>query len=392
MVGILVEEVMTDKFSRIDIDAPLSEAIGIFEKEDPDLILVFDKKMYKGILTQDLIIRSHLKWDPTKAKVRDVYKTAVILKPKDDLSLAAKLMLEIDSRSLPVGKDKLNVFGVISDIAILERLSKEEFGTKPIKEFMTMDVITLKPDDTVAKALATMRDHAISRIPIVNDAGKLEGLVTLHDLIIRFMKPRFKAHFGEVAGEKIPPFSTQLREVMIRGVITTTPEKSIKEAIQIMLEHNIDGLVVLDEENKVAGILTIKDLLLPISKMTEKEVKFYLQLGGDAYLLSDFTRERIISDVRSFVDGYEELLGNEGIIYLVIRRFNEKFRGVHLYQARMRVVTDKGTYIATGETWGAIQAVHDALRAIERQILQKIELHRDVKYSKRFIEQLGFWR
>lgn len=55
----------------------------------------------------------------------------------------------------------------------------------------------------------------------------------------------------------------------------------------------------------------------------------------------------------------------------------------------MRVVTDRGTFVATGETWGAIQAVHDALRAIERQLLQKAEFEKDVRYAKRFIEKLG---
>jgi len=372
VVGIPVEEVMTDKFTKIDINAPLSEAIGIFEKEDPDLILVFDGNVYKGVVTQDLIIRSHLKWDPTKAKVRDVYKPAPVVKPGEDLSLAAKLMIETDLRSLPVGEDRANIFGVISDLAVLERVVKEEFGKRKVKEFMTTDVITLKPDDTVAKALATMRDHAISRIPIVDEEGKLEGLVTLHDLIIRFIKPRFKAQTGEVVGEKIPPFSTQLREVMVRGVITVFPDTTIRDAVATMIDNNISGLVVVNENNKVVGILTIKDLLLPISRMVEKEAKFYLQLGGDAYLLSDFTRERIINDIKKFVDGYADVLGNEGIIYLYIRRFNEKFRGVHLYQARMRVVTDRGVFVATGETWGAIQAVHDALRTIERQLLQYI--------------------
>ncbi|WP_461866428.1 CBS domain-containing protein [Thermococcus sp.] len=390
MVGILVEEVMTDKFSRININTPLSEAIGIFETENPDLILVFDKKMYKGVVTQDLIIRSHLKWDPTKAKVRDVYKPAPVVKPKEDLSRAAKLMLETDLRSLPVGENKKEIYGVISDIVLLERVAKGQFGKRKVEEFMTADVITLKPDDTVAKALATMRDHAISRIPVINDEGKLEGLVTLHDLIIRFIKPRFKAQTGELVGEKIPPFSTQLREVMIRGVITIYPNAVVKDAIELMIKNNIDGLVVVSEDNKVRGILTVKDLLLPISRMVEKEAKFYLQLGGDAAILSDFTRERIINDIKKFVDGYEDIIGNEGIIYLYIRRFNEKFRGVHLYQARMRIVTDKGILIATGETWGAIQAVHDALRAIERQLLQKVELARDIKYTKKFLEKLEF--
>ncbi|WP_461865136.1 CBS domain-containing protein [Thermococcus sp.] len=390
MVGILVEEVMTDKFSKIDINAPISEAIGLFEKENPDLILVFDRKMYKGVVTQDLIIRSHLKWDPTKAKVRDVYKPAPVITPKEDLSRAAKLMLETDLRSLPVGESRKEIYGVISDIALLERVAKEQFGKKRVEEFMTSDVITLKPDDTVAKAFATMRDHAISRLPVVNEEGKLEGLVTLHDLIIRFIKPRFKAQTGEVVGEKIPPFSTQLREVMIRGVITIQPAATVRKAIDIMLENDIDGLVVVNEENRVRGVLTVKDLLLPISRMVEKETKFYLQLGGDAAVLSDFTRERIISDIRKFVDGYEEILGSEGIIYLYIRRFNEKFRGVHLYQARMRIVTDRGILIATGETWGAIQAVHDALRAVERQLLQRVELARDVKYTKKFLEKLEF--
>ena len=389
MVGIQVQEVMTDRFQKIDIDAPLSEAIGIFEKEDPDLILVFDGNLYKGVLTQDLIIRSHLKWDPTKAKVRDVYKPAPVVKPDEDLSKAAKLMIEVDLRSLPVGESKAEIIGVINDIAVLERVAETDFGKKKVGEFMTKDVITLRPDDTVAKALATMRDHAISRIPIVDEEGRLEGLVTLHDLILRFIKPRFRAKAGELAGEKIPPFSMPLRDVMIRGVITVLPDAKVREAVATMRDNDIDGLVVVNENNKVVGILTVKDLLLPISKMTEKEARFYLQLGGDASILSDFTRERIIEDIKRFVDGYEDLLGQEGIIYLHIRRFPEKFRGVHLYQARMRVVTDRGVFVATGETWGAIQAVHDALRAIERQLLQKAELEKDTRYAKRFLEKLG---
>ena len=389
MVGILVQEVMTDRFQKIDIDAPLSEAIGIFEKEDPDLILVFDGKLYKGVLTQDLIIRSHLKWDPTKAKVRDVYKPAPVVKPTEDLSKAAKLMMEVDLRSLPVGESKAEIIGVISDIELLERVAEGDFGRKKVEEFMTKDVITLRPDDTVAKAFATMRDNAISRIPIVDETGKLEGLVTLHDLIVRFIKPRFRAQAGEVAGEKIPPFSMPLRDVMIRGVITILPDASVREAVATMKDNDIDGLIVTNEDGKVVGVLTVKDLLLPISRMVEKEARFYLQLGGDAEILSDFTRERIIEDVRRFVDGYEDLLGQEGIIYLYIRRFNEKFRGVHLYQARMRVVTDRGVFVATGETWGAIQAVHDAIRAIERQLLQKAELEKDTHYYKRFMERMG---
>jgi len=390
MVGILVQEVMTDRFQKIDIDAPLSEAIGIFEKEDPDLILVFDGKLYKGVLTQDLIIRSHLKWDPTKAKVRDVYKPAPVVKPTEDLSKAAKLMMEVDLRSIPVGESKAEIIGVISDIELLKRVAEGDFGKKKVEEFMTKDVITLKPEDTVAKAFATMRDNAISRIPIVDETGKLEGLVTLHDLIIRFIKPRFRAQAGEVAGEKIPPLSMPLRDVMIRGVITASPDTRVREAVAEMVENDIDGLIIVNEDNKVVGVLTVKDLLLPISRMVEKEARFYLQLGGDAAILSDFTRERIIEDIRRFVDGYEDLLGQEGIIYLYIRRFNEKFRGVHLYQARMRVVTDRGTFVATGETWGAIQAVHDAIRAIERQLLQKAELEKDTHYYKRFMERMGF--
>ncbi len=390
MVGILVQEVMTDRFQKIDIDAPLSEAIGIFEKEDPDLILVFDGKLYKGVLTQDLIIRSHLKWDPTKAKVRDVYKPAPVVKPTEDLSKAAKLMMEVDLRSIPVGESKAEIIGVISDMELLKRVAEGDFGKKKVEEFMTRDVITLRPEDTVAKAFATMRDNAISRIPIVDETGKLEGLVTLHDLIIRFIKPRFRAQAGEVAGEKIPPFSMPLRDVMIRGVITASPDTRVREAVATMIENDIDGLIIVNEDNKVVGVLTVKDLLLPISRMVEKEARFYLQLGGDAEILSDFTRERIIEDVKRFVDGYEDLLGQEGIIYLYIRRFNEKFRGVHLYQARMRVVTDKGTFVATGETWGAIQAVHDAIRAIERQLLQKAELEKDTHYYKRFMERMGF--
>lgn len=89
---------------------------------------------------------------------------------------------------------------------LLRRITQEEFGKRKVEEFMTKDVITLRPEDTVAKAFATMRDNAISRIPVVNEEGKLEGLVTLHDLIIRFIKPpRFRPSTARSRVRRYPP-------------------------------------------------------------------------------------------------------------------------------------------------------------------------------------------
>lgn len=114
---------------------------------------------------------------------------------------------------------------------------------------MIIDPVTLQKHNTVRDAQNTMREFSIGGIPIVDDEGRLIGIVTNRDL--RFEKD----------------LDHKLEEVMTReNLITVIPGTSLKEAETILQEHKIEKLPVVDQQGKLQGLITFRD----ITKFTQK--------------------------------------------------------------------------------------------------------------------------
>ncbi len=126
-----------------------------------------------------------------------------------------------------------------------------------VKDHMTKDPYLITEDTVITKALDIMRANNFHRIPVVDERGHLTGLVT-----------------GGLVKEKTGMQSTALSlyelnyllaktkvcDIMIRNVHTTTPDVFLEEAAQVMIDNNIGVLPVLDENRKVIGIITEKDI------------------------------------------------------------------------------------------------------------------------------------
>jgi CBS domain-containing protein len=130
-----------------------------------------------------------------------------------------------------------------------------------VKDWMTRDPITIERETTLPEAHRLMKDHSIRRLPVV-DGGKLVGIVTLGD--IREAEPSdatslsiFELHY----------LLAKLRasKFMTRELITVTPLTTMDRAAQIMLEHKIGGLPVL-ERGKLVGIITESDIFRMLVK------------------------------------------------------------------------------------------------------------------------------
>ena len=79
----------------------------------------------------------------------------------------------------------------------------------------------------------------------------------------------------------------------------------------------------------------------------------------------------------------------EAILFVYIRRFRwEYYRGLPWVLVRLKLASDKGTFVATGEGWGAEYALHATLRKLEREILKEKELLTDKKMIRRFYEDV----
>jgi CBS domain-containing protein len=108
-------------------------------------------------------------------------KNPVTLPPSASAAEAAKLMKENDIGDVLVcEQDRL--CGIVTDRDLAIRcVADGESVHEPIGEFCSTDVVTLAPDDEVKRAVETMKEHAIRRIPIV-DGERLVGVVSLGDL------------------------------------------------------------------------------------------------------------------------------------------------------------------------------------------------------------------
>jgi len=109
--------------------------------------------------------------------------------------------------------------------------------------------IAMDPNDTVMDAINKMVDAGIGSVFIERSDGTVDGIFSERDLMIR------------VARLGIDPTQTLLRDVMTRNVIVLPRSATLDQAIAIMAKHEIHHLPIVEESGKLAGVLSLKNLL-----------------------------------------------------------------------------------------------------------------------------------
>jgi len=138
-----------------------------------------------------------------------------------------------------------------------------------VKDWMQSDVVTADPDLGMLKAHKLMRDKNIRRLPVINKKGELVGLVTRSD--IRKAQPS-EATTLNVWEMNYLLAQLTLKEIMTKQVVTCQANDSVKTAAIKLHENKIGALPVVDDHNKVVGIITESDIFrVLIQWMTEME-------------------------------------------------------------------------------------------------------------------------
>ena len=105
----------------------------------------------------------------------------------ESLADAAQLMWENDCGVLPVIKDGRKVVGLITDrdICMASAMKHTDPSGISVEEVMTGQVFAANAEDDVAKALQTMQEHKIRRLPVVSADGELEGILSMNDIVLK---------------------------------------------------------------------------------------------------------------------------------------------------------------------------------------------------------------
>jgi CBS domain-containing protein len=127
----------------------------------------------------------------------------------------------------------------------------QENHMQKVSEVMSTDVQTISPDATIEEAAQEMRDGDFGLLP-VGDEEQLLGVITDRDIAIRAV--------AEGHGPDTP-----VREIMSEGVISANEDDSIEEAAQIMSDHQIRRLPIVDTDQRLVGIVSLGDFAVDSS-------------------------------------------------------------------------------------------------------------------------------
>jgi CBS domain-containing protein len=139
-------------------------------------------------------------------------------------------------------------------------------------EVMTKNPFCCLPDDSVQKAAAAMHRENIGSMPVIEmeQTKKLVGIVTDRDLALKI-----------IAGE-LDPKSTKVNAVMTHNVITCRADDDVQKALSAMAEHQLRRIPVVDDDNKVVGIIAQADVATRVNQpdKTAEMVKEISQANG----------------------------------------------------------------------------------------------------------------
>jgi CBS domain-containing protein len=133
---------------------------------------------------------------------------------------------------------------------------------KVVRDLMSSAVRALKRDDELLMADTVMRTERIRHLPILDDDGRLVGILSQRDLFLNALV-RALGH-GSVARDRALG-SIEVKQVMTEDVVTTTPETPIAAAAQVMVDRKIGCLPVV-KDDALVGILSESDIVSAVAR------------------------------------------------------------------------------------------------------------------------------
>jgi IMP dehydrogenase len=133
--------------------------------------------------------------------------------------------------------------GIIHKNLTIEAQAAEVDKVKRSESGMIVDPVTCRPEQTIAEALDVMSKYKISGVPVVDQRGKLVGILTNRDL-------RFETRTDW-------PISSRMTK---KNLITTPVGTTLEQAKQLLHKHRIEKLLVVDRAGSLKGLITVKDI------------------------------------------------------------------------------------------------------------------------------------
>ena len=201
---------------------------------------IAEKVKMDGLTFDDvLLIPAYSEVLPREVNLKTKFSRNITL----NVPLVSAAMDTVTESGLAIAIAREGGIGVIHKNMSIEEQARHVHAVKRAENGMIYDPVTIKKGSTVADALSMMKEFHIGGIPVVDDDRKLVGIVTNRDL-------RFESDVNRPVDEVMTS----------EGLVTTSQTTDLEEAAKILQEHKIEKLPVVDNDGRLVGLVTYKDI------------------------------------------------------------------------------------------------------------------------------------
>jgi IMP dehydrogenase len=202
-------------------------------------------KLREALTFDDVLLRPGLSETlPSQADIRTSITREITL----NIPIVASAMDTVTETKMAIAMAQAGGLGVIHRNLDPEQQAAQVRQVKKFESGMVVNPLTIAPDASLADALALMKDHGISGIPVVEGggegrAGKLVGILTNRDV-----------RFADDPRQKVAELMTRERLITVREGVAQD------EAKRLLHAHRIEKLLVVDDQYRCVGLITVKDM------------------------------------------------------------------------------------------------------------------------------------
>ena len=269
-----------------------------------------DKIQYEGLTFDDvLLLPAYSEVMPHETILTTKFSRNIIL----NTPLISAAMDTVTDANLAIAIAREGGIGVIHKNMSIKEQAKQVKKVKRAENVIIHEPITIQPEATVNDANLIIQEYKIGGIPVVDKNNILLGIVTNRDL-------RFEKN-GDL----------YIKDIMTReNLVTTNLETDLSQAAEILQHHKIEKLPIVDEKNKLIGLITYKD----ISKSNDrpnscKDSKGRLRVAAAVGIASN-TMERVRALVESNTDSVviDTAHGHTKAVIQILKQVKNEFPGL----------------------------------------------------------------
>ena len=258
----------------------------------------------------------------TSAKATKIYNPEdrtkyVVLRPESFFEYSGErtTTLKNNLASLAIALAREGGLGILHKNMSIERQAEQVRKVKRSESGMIIDPLTLRADATIGQALRMMQENKIGGIPIVDQAGKLVGILTNRDL-------RFEVDLKR-----------KVSEVMTSKDLYTAPAGTdLKKAEQLFKKTKVEKLPIIDKQGKLVGLFTYSDILkLKSNPNAVKDSFGRLLVGAGVGITKDFMdRVAALHHVGVDVIAMDSAHGHSKGVIDALRKVKKEYKGLQV--------------------------------------------------------------